>query len=167
MTGSHVAKAAVVTALLSFAPMEARAMETFGAPRSARSVNDGLIAIAVHARVWVRGGRKAQWSRPANRTLQVGPRARARVEVNRNVHVSGFSPSKPEPVPAAKPPAAIGGSWARPGWYHWSPGGAIAAGAAIGFVTAATAIWATPPRSGLCWYYTDPTQQDGFWDDCP
>jgi hypothetical protein len=35
------------------------------------------------------------------------------------------------------------GAWARPGRYWWRPGGAIAAGAAIGFVTAATAAaWA-------------------------
>ncbi len=68
-------------------------------------------------------------------------------------------------VGGAKPP--IVGSWARPDWYRWAPGGAIAAGAAIGFVTAAVATWATPPRPGLCWYYTDPSQQDGFWDACP
>ena len=39
------------------------------------------------------------------------------------------------------------GNWARPGWYGWRPGGAIAAGAAIGFVSAATAAaWAGPAR---------------------
>ena len=73
--------------------------------------------------------------------------------------------AKPPLVAGAKPP--IVGGWARPDWYRWSPGGAIAAGAAIGFVTAAVATWATPPQPGLCWYYTDPSQQDGFWDACP
>ena len=73
--------------------------------------------------------------------------------------------AKPPVVGGAKPP--IVGSWGRPDWYHWAPGGAIAAGAAIGFVTAAVATWATPPQPGLCWYYTDPSQQDGFWDACP
>jgi hypothetical protein len=60
-----------------------------------------------------------------------------------------------------------GGAWVRP--YRWGPGGAIAAGAAIGFVTAATAAaWASaPPQPGLCWYYTDPSQRAGFWDTCP
>jgi len=60
-----------------------------------------------------------------------------------------------------------GGAWVRP--YRWVPGGAIAAGAAIGFVTAATAAaWASaPPQPGLCWYYTDPSQRAGFWDTCP
>ena len=59
--------------------------------------------------------------------------------------------------------------WARPGWYRWPVGGAIAAGAAIGFVTAATAAaWAgTAPAPGMCWYYTDPSQTQGFWDYCP
>jgi hypothetical protein len=61
-----------------------------------------------------------------------------------------------------------GGGWARPANYYWRPGGAIVAGAAIGFVTAATAAaWAgAPPASGMCWYYTDPSQRAGFWDVC-
>jgi hypothetical protein len=61
------------------------------------------------------------------------------------------------------------GRWVRPARYYWRPGGAIAAGAAIGFVTAATAAaWAgAPPVAGYCWYYTDATQTQGFWDVCP
>ncbi|UGX98160.1 hypothetical protein G6321_00024765 [Bradyrhizobium barranii subsp. barranii] len=60
------------------------------------------------------------------------------------------------------------GAWARPGYYHWPRGGAIAAGAAIGFVTAATAVaWAgAAPAPGMCWYYTDPSRTQGFWDYC-
>jgi len=60
------------------------------------------------------------------------------------------------------------GGWARPGWYGWPRGGAIAAGAAIGFVSAATAVaWAgTAPAPGMCWYYTDPSRTQGFWDYC-
>lgn len=59
--------------------------------------------------------------------------------------------------------------WARPGWYRWPVGGAIAAGAAVGFVTAATAAaWAgAAPVPGMCWYYTDPSRTQGFWDYCP
>lgn len=59
--------------------------------------------------------------------------------------------------------------WARPGHYWWRPGGAMAAGAAIGFVTAATAVaWAgAAPAPNMCWYYTDPNQTKGFWDQCP
>jgi hypothetical protein len=61
-----------------------------------------------------------------------------------------------------------GGAWARPAYYRWPRGGAIAAGAAIGFVTAATAAaWAgAAPGPGMCWYYTDPSRTQGFWDYC-
>jgi hypothetical protein len=58
--------------------------------------------------------------------------------------------------------------WRRP--YAWAPGGAIAAGAAIGFMTAATAAavaTSAAPRPGMCWYYTDVFQTSGFWDVCP
>jgi hypothetical protein len=53
--------------------------------------------------------------------------------------------------------------------YAWPVGGAIAAGAAIGFLGAASvAAWAPPPpQPGLCWYYTDASQRNGFWDACP
>jgi hypothetical protein len=63
-----------------------------------------------------------------------------------------------------------GVGWARPGWYRWGPGGAIAAGAAIGFIAAAgAAAYATAPAPapGMCWYYTDPYRRSGFWDYCP
>ena len=58
--------------------------------------------------------------------------------------------------------------WARPATYGWPRGGAIAAGAAIGVVTAATAAaWAgAAPAPGMCWYYTDPSRTQGFWDYC-
>jgi hypothetical protein len=61
-----------------------------------------------------------------------------------------------------------GARWARPGSYRWPRGGAIAAGAAIGMVTAATAAaWAgAAPAPGMCWYYTDPSRTQGFWDYC-
>ncbi|MDE5460332.1 hypothetical protein GWG67_06525 [Bradyrhizobium sp. CSS354] len=61
-----------------------------------------------------------------------------------------------------------GGGWARPGNYRWPRGGAIAASAAIGFVSAATAAaWAgAAPAPGMCWYYTDPSRTQGFWDYC-
>jgi hypothetical protein len=70
---------------------------------------------------------------------------------------------------AVRPGVARPGGWVRPAHYHWRPGGAIAAGAAIGFVAAATAAaWAgSPPAPGYCWYYTDPSRTQGFWDVCP
>ncbi len=79
----------------------------------------------------------------------------------------GVGPSVDRPRPVVVAPRGV---WVgRPGWYRWSPGGAIAAGAAIGFVTAAAAAsWAgAPPQQGLCWDYTDPSRTQGFWDACP
>jgi hypothetical protein len=65
-------------------------------------------------------------------------------------------------------PVRVGGVY-RPAGAWWRPGGAIAAGAAIGFVAAATAAtWAgSPPSPGYCWYYTDESRRSGFWDVCP
>lgn len=59
--------------------------------------------------------------------------------------------------------------WVRPA-YGWGPGGAIAAGAAIGFIAAAgAAAYASSPAPapGMCWYYNDPYRRTGFWDYCP
>jgi len=62
-----------------------------------------------------------------------------------------------------------GGVWVRPTGYWWPVGGAIAAGAAVGFVTAAaaTAYADTAPGPNYCWYYSDSSRQQGFWDNCP
>jgi hypothetical protein len=93
----------------------------------------------------------------ARRTTVVGPRGNvaSRTVVQRGAVV--------------RPGVARPGGWVRPAHYHWRPGGAIAAGAAIGFVAAATAAaWAgSPPAPGYCWYYTDPSRTQGFWDVCP
>ncbi|MGH6709892.1 MAG: hypothetical protein ACREEK_13060 [Bradyrhizobium sp.] len=52
---------------------------------------------------------------------------------------------------------------------YWRPGGAVAAGAALGFIAGAAAVSmaGTPPKSGYCWYYTTPNGTQGFWDVCP
>jgi len=93
----------------------------------------------------------------ARRTTVVGPRGNvaSRTVVRRGTVV--------------RPGVARPGGWVRPAHYRWRPGGAIAAGAAIGFVAAATAAaWAgSPPAPGYCWYYTDPSRTQGFWDVCP
>lgn len=62
------------------------------------------------------------------------------------------------------------GAWVRPPDHHWGAGGAVAAGAALGFIAAATATaYATSPAPapGMCWYYTDASRHAGFWDYCP
>jgi hypothetical protein len=87
----------------------------------------------------------------------INPNVNRNRNVNRNVNRAGYG-------------YRGGAVWAgRPGWYRWPAGRAIAAGAAIGWVSAASAYaWAgAPPQAGLCWYYTDESQHQGFWDVCP
>ncbi|WP_235999994.1 hypothetical protein [Bradyrhizobium uaiense] len=99
-------------------------------------------AVAYRSRTVVRPGVRPGWHGAGTRWVGPGPR----------------------PLPGPRP-----GGWVRPGWYGWPVGGALAAGAALGFVTAASAAaWAgAPPASGMCWYYTDPSRTQGFWDYCP
>jgi hypothetical protein len=72
-------------------------------------------------------------------------------------------------VVVARRPVLVGGRVYRPYGAWWRPGGAIVAGAAVGFVAAAsTAAYAgAPPAPNYCWYYTDATKHKGFWDACP
>jgi hypothetical protein len=76
----------------------------------------------------------------------------------------GYRPVRPLPRPVVVRPG-----WRRPAAYWWRPGAAVAAGAALGFVTAAaaTAYAGQPPAPGYCWYYTNPQRTQGFWDVCP
>src|SRR5271166_2287065 len=104
------------------------------------------------------GGAHVNRSHNVNRNMNRNANVHVNRNVNRNVNVNrvGYHGG------------VYRGAWTgRP--YRWAPGGAIAAGAAIGFIAAGTAVaWAPPPpQPGLCWYYTDPSQQSGFWDTCP
>ncbi|MBD2746666.1 hypothetical protein IC232_08115 [Microvirga sp. BT688] len=77
----------------------------------------------------------------------------------------GYRPVRPLPRPVVVAPG-----WRRPAAYWWRPGAAVAAGAAVGFVTAAAAtayVNSRPPAPGYCWYYTNPQRTQGFWDVCP
>ena len=116
----------------------------------ARVGRRGVAVAGPRGGAYVRRGAAAVGPRGAvavRRTTVVGPRGRA---------VTGGA-------------VVRSGRWARPGGYWWRPGGAVVAGAAIGFVAAATAVaWAgAPPGPNMCWYYTDPSRTAGFWDLCP
>jgi hypothetical protein len=117
------------------------AMEVLGGASRALQQSDSFVStVVVH--------RGAHVSRNVNRNVHVN----RNVNVNRNVGYHG---------------GVYRGAWVgRP--YPWAPGGAIAAGAAIGVLAVGTAVaWAPPPpQPGLCWYYTDPSQRNGFWDTC-
>jgi hypothetical protein len=61
-------------------------------------------------------------------------------------------------------------NWRRPANYWWPVGGAIAAGAAIGYLGSNAAYayaGSSAPGPGYCWYYTDQSRTQGFWDVCP
>lgn len=144
--------ACAVTLGTGVLPAPATAMN-IGATRSlaVEAITAKSTPDVIEVRAAVRGG-------AARRTTVVGPRGG--VATSRTVVRGGA---------VVRPGYAGGGvRWARPGRYYWPRGGAIAAGAAIGFVTAATAVaWAgAAPAPGMCWYYTDPSRTQGFWDYC-
>jgi hypothetical protein len=109
-------------------------------------------------------------------TIARGPRGGMVAHHHRTVVRPGVRPvhpiARPGVRPGVRPVHPIvrpGRPWVRPARYYWRPGGAIAAGAAIGFL-AATSVGAyagVAPGLGYCWYYTDPSFTKGFWDVCP
>src|SRR5262245_36043618 len=122
-------------------------------PRGGVAVRRGAVAVGPRGGAAVRRG-----------AVAVGPRGGVAVRRGAAVGVGGAAVRRG----AVVAPGVRYGGWGRPAGYWWRPGGAIAAGAAIGFVTAATAAaWAgAPPAPNMCWYYTDPSRTQGFWDAC-
>jgi hypothetical protein len=167
MKASTIATAAAVAATL-FSTFEAGAFELAGGSSPAANVGDEMIQkVVVVGRPGYRPAGVHPGYRPAGPGYHPGYRPGGPAYGYRPGY-PGYRPG----VPGYRPPVVVGpgvGWAARPSWYRWGPGGAIAAGAAIGFVTAATAVaWAgAPPSPGLCWYYTDPSRTQGFWDTCP
>jgi len=142
--------ACVATMLIAIAMPQAEAIEIMGGTR-ATDLADGVISRVVVVR---RGG--AVYHGGVYRGPHGGVHRGGTVDRGGTVYRGG--PYR----------AGYWGGWARPGWYSWPVGGAIAAGAAIGVIgAAAAASWAGPPPGpGLCWYYTDPSRRQGFWDAC-
>lgn len=105
--------------------------------------------------------------RPARRPVARPPHARPPIARPPHARPPHARPPLARP-PYARPPAyRPGRPWVRN--YYWRPGGAIAAGVAIGVLgaAAAAAYAGAPPQPGLCWYYTDELRRNGFWDVCP
>ncbi len=145
-----------ILGLLPFASAPANA-GVAGMTHSAITLGENTDVIQVQRRVY-RGGAY----RGVNRAVVVnrGVRVNRAVVVNRGV-VGGRGLYRGRYV-------YRGGPWVRPRNYWWPIGGAVAAGAALGMVAASSAAWASPaPGPGYCWYYTDPSQRQGFWDQCP
>ena len=163
MNWSSLLKGACLTMTLScFGLPQASAIEIIGGSSAVVHSNDGMISKVVVAR---RGG-------AAHGGVYRGPRGG--VYRGGTVHRGGvyrggaYRGGTVYRGGVYRGGAYHYGGWARPGWYGWGPGGAIAAGAAIGVIgaAAAAAYAGQPPAPGLCWYYTDPSRRQGFWDAC-
>jgi hypothetical protein len=152
---SLVKSACVAIALSGFSPPQAGAIEMQGS-NPTPMLNDGMISKAyiAHRGVTAVGPRGGVYHRGGTYRGGYGYRGggvyRGGYGYRGGVYRGGY------------------GGWARPGWYHWGPGGAIAAGAALGVLAAGAAVAyaGAPPAAGLCWYYTDPSYRAGFWDAC-
>jgi hypothetical protein len=151
---SLVKSACVAIALSGFSPPQAGAVEMMQGSDLAPLMSDGMISkvVMVHrgvTRVGPRGGVYHRGGTYRGGTYRGGA-YRGGVYRGAGVYRGGY------------------GGWARPGWYRWGPGGAIAAGAAIGVLAAgaAAAYAGAAPARGLCWYYSDPSYRQGFWDAC-
>ena len=147
---SLVKSACVAIALSGFSPPQAGAVEMMQGSDLAPLMSEGMISkvVMVHRGVTARGPHGGVYHRGG--TYRGGAYRGGGVYRGAGVYRGGY------------------GGWARPGWYRWGPGGAIAAGAAIGVLAAGAAVAyaGSPPAPGLCWYYSDPSYRTGFWDAC-
>jgi len=183
--------------LICFAAPQAEAVEVYGAGTAAAQLNGGPLVLVRAGRGGVRhggggmhrgGGARHGGMHHGNRggahrgayahrgSVHGGNRYAHRNgnrnvnrNINRNVNRNVYRNVNRNVYRAGVYRSGYYGRWARPGGYWWPVGGAVAAGAAIGFVSAAAAAsWAgAAPGPNLCWYYTDPSRQQGFWDACP
>ena len=153
-----ISRGIAIATLIGFAAPQAGAIELFGAPTQ---MNDGFLHQVRAVRGGARHGGGTHRGGGVHHGMNRGNLNRGAyahrgnfrgAHANRNVYRAGAS-----------------GNWARPSGYYWPIGGAVAAGAALGFVSAAAAAsWAgAAPGPNLCWYYTDPSRRAGFWDACP
>ena len=123
---SLVKSACVAIALSGFSPPQAGAIEMQGS-NPTPMLNDGMISKAyiAHRGVTAVGPRGGVYHRGGTYRGGYGYRGgvyRGGYGYRGGVYRGGY------------------GGWARPGWYHWGPGGAIAAGAALGVLAAGAAV---------------------------
>lgn len=158
------------------APYPSATATPLGVTRSAAQAPDSLIEQVArgggrggggHARAGGGGGARMGGGGGAHRSANVSRAGSGNRNVNRNANVNR-NVNKNVNRNVNRNVTRVG-NWTRPGNYWWRAGGAVAAGAAIGYVSAsAAAAWAGPaPGPDMCWYYTDASKQDGFWDVCP
>jgi len=158
---NHLLASIAAVLLLAQTPVEAASMAASAAAFRSRPVTaDHLTPVMVR-----RGGMAVRRGGAV-----VGPRGGVAVRRSAAVVRPGWHGGGVRRAAVVRPGWNGGGvRWARPTGYWWRPGAAVAAGAAIGVVGAATAVaWAgAAPGPNMCWYYTDPSKTQGFWDTCP
>jgi hypothetical protein len=109
------------------------------------------------ARTAVRGGGRpagahanAHVNRNVSAHRNVNVNANRNVNVNRNVHVNRNIHVGVGVVPP----------WVRRPYF-----GTVVGGVILGTMIAVTVVPAVP-APGLCWYWADPSQTQGYWDYC-
>lgn len=157
----------ILTAHATTANSASAAKETLLLPQSMDATEFSSARIVRRSRAVGRRGAIARRS-----SVYVGPRGRV-VTRRATVVRPGWRGAGVRRAAVVRPGwNGAGTRWVRPANYWWRPGAAVAAGAAIGFVTAsaaATAAYASTaaPGPNYCWYYTDANRTVGFWDQCP
>lgn len=165
-----IAQACIIGLLVVWTPVRANPLSSD--PRVA--LPSGPLHIAqerdlAYARAAARGPRGGAVARGPRGAVARGPQGGAAARGAYGGAVARGPAGNVAVRPGYRPPVPAGG-WYRPSSYWWRPGAAVAAGAALGFVTAAAATaYATSPApaTGSCWYYTNPQRTQGFWDVCP
>lgn len=152
--------------LMAMQPGSSALASPFGATRAAVQSQDMSIEQVAFRRSGMRaGGFRAAGVRRGN----IGVGRNLNVNRNRSVNVNRNVNRNANVNRNVNRTVVRTGAWVRPARYTWRPGAAVAAGAAIGFVSAASvAAWAgAAPGPNMCWYYTDASHHQGFWDACP
>ena len=103
-------------------------------------------------------GRSAHVNRSAGVHRNVNVNAHRNVNVNRNVNVHrNVNVNRSVRV-------GVGVGVVRP-WVRRPYFGTVVAGVALGTLIAATAV-PLAPAPNLCWYWTNSSQTQGYWDYC-
>jgi len=169
-----------IATLLCFSAPQAQAIEMYGVGTAATELDDGLL-VQVRDGGARRGGGGTHRGGEMHRGGMHGGMNRGGYNRGANAHRGNFRGAtrygnrnvyrngNRNVYRNVNRNVYRGGAWARPSGYSWPVGGAVAAGAALGFVSAAAAAsWAgAAPGPNLCWYYTDSSRRQGFWDACP
>jgi hypothetical protein len=161
---NRIARHVLVAALAMSFPLQAFGWGTVTGPRGGSAYRGPMGGGYAHG---PNGGTAARG--PYGAGAAVGPHGGAAVRgpyggaaaVGPN---GGAAVRAPYPGGAVRPPYYGGAVAVRP-WTPYPYYGAVVAGVTLGTVIAATAP-PRPPSPSLCWFWTSPAQNQGYWDYC-